>query len=113
MKILKPLDAPGSPGSAALPQQNDSAVKNGQGVTEHYTGIGEVMGIYFLGDFFARVKHPFRVKRSLLLNWEDLKSENIIVLGSPAENLFLRDLPQKQEFIFRPLTDEQGRKTFG
>jgi hypothetical protein len=114
MKILKPLDAPGSPlGSAALPQQIDAAQKNGQGVTEHYTGIGEVMGIYFLGDFFARVKHPFRVKRSLLLNWEDLKSENIIVLGSPAENLFLRDLPQNQELIFRPLTDEQGRKTFG
>ena len=114
MKILKPLDAPGSPlGSAALPQQIDAAEKNGQGVTEHYTGIGEVMGIYFLGDFFARIKHPFRVKRSLMLNWEDLKSENIIVLGSPAENLFLRDLPQKQELIFRPLTDEQGRKTFG
>ena len=42
-----------------------------------------------------------------------MKSENIIVLGSPAENLFLRDLPQKQELIFRPLKDEQGRNTFG
>lgn len=114
MKILKPLDAPGSPlGSAALPQEIDAIVKDGQGVTEHYTGIGEVMGVYFLGEFFARVKHPFRVKRSLLLTWEDLKSENIIVLGSPAENLFLRDLPQKQELIFRPLKDEQGKDTFG
>ena len=114
MKILKPLDAPGSPlGSAALPQQIDAAEHNGQGVTEHYTGIGEVMGVYFLGEFFARVKHPFRIKRSLLLTWEDLKSANIIVLGSPAENLFLRDLPQKQELIFRPLKDEQGRNTFG
>lgn len=114
MKILKPLDAPGSPlGSAALPQQIDAMEDNVQGVTEHYTGIGEVMGVYFLGEFFAGVKHPFRIKRSLLLTWEDLKSENIIVLGSPAENLFLRDLPQKQEFIFRPLKDEQGRSSFG
>lgn len=114
MKILKPLDAPGSTlGSAALPQQSNVVDAGGQSVTEHYTGIGEVMGTYFLGEFFARVKHPFRVKRSLLLTWEDLKSENIIVLGSPAENLFLRDLPQKQEFMFRPLKDGQGRQTFG
>lgn len=114
MRLLKPLDAPGSPpGSAALPQQTGGRKDVGPGVTEHYTGIGEAMGVYFLGELFARVKHPFRVKRSLLLTWEDLKSENIIVLGSPAENLFLRDLPQQQEFIFRPLKDDQGRNTFG
>jgi hypothetical protein len=71
------------------------------------------MGVYSLGEFFARVKHPFRVKRSLLLTWDDLKSGNLIVLGSPAENLFLRDLPQKQELVFRPLKDARGRDTFG
>lgn len=114
MRLLKPLDAPGSPpGSAALPQQTVAPKDIGPGVTEHYTGIGEAMGVYVLGEFFAQVKHPFRVKRSLLLTWEDLKTENIIVLGSPAENLFLRDLPQQQEFIFRPLKDNQGRNTFG
>ena len=72
-------------------------------MTELYTGIGEVMGSYFLGDFFARLGHASRVKRSLLLTWEDLKTENIVVLGLPAENFFLRDLPpQKQDFIFSP-----------
>ena len=66
-----------------------------------------------------------RVKRSLLLTWDDLKANDIVILGSPAENDLLRDLPQQQDFVFRmtkgsndisafgvvntkPATDEQG-----
>lgn len=75
-------------------------------VVDHYTGIGEAMGVYFLSAFFARLHHPFRVKRSLSLSWDDVKIENIVVLGSPAENLFLKELPQKQDFVFRPLKDQ-------
>ncbi len=85
---------------------------NGEGQLpriDHYTGIGELMGVYFLSDFFARVHHPFRLKRSLLLSWDDAKSENIVVLGSPAENFFLLDLPIKQDFVFRWVKDEHGR----
>jgi len=112
MKLFKPLDSPGtSPGSPALSQ--NIAAEGHQPVIEHYTGIGEVMGVYFLSDFFNKVKHPFRVKRSLLLTWDDLKTENIVVLGSPAENFFLRDLPQKQDFVFRVLKDEKQHETYG
>src|SRR5262245_24475860 len=112
MKLFKPLDAPGSSlGSPSIPQSETEQSK--EPVTELYTGIGEVMGSYFLGDFFARMGHASRVKRSLLLTWEDLKTENIVVLGSPAENFFLRDLPQKQDLIFKPMPDDNGNKTFG
>jgi len=112
MKLFKPLDAPGSSlGSPSIPQSETEQSK--EPVTELYTGIGEVMGSYFLGDFFARLGHASRVKRSLLLTWEDLKTENIVVLGSPAENFFLRDLPQKQDFIFKPMPDDNGNKSFG
>jgi hypothetical protein len=112
MKLFKPLDAPGSSlGSPSIPQSATEQSK--EPVTEMYTGIGEVMGSYFLGDFFARLGHASRVKRSLLLTWEDLKTENIVVLGSPAENFFLRDLPQKQDFIFKPMPDDNGNKSFG
>jgi hypothetical protein len=112
MKLFKPLDAPGSSlGSPSIPQSETDQSK--EPVTEMYTGIGEVMGSYFLGDFFARLGHASRVKRSLLLTWEDLKTENIVVLGSPAENFFLRDLPQKQDFIFKPMPDDNGNKSFG
>ena len=35
------------------------------------------------------------------------------MLGSPAENFFLRDLPQKQDFIFKPMPDDHWNKSFG
>jgi hypothetical protein len=76
---------------------------------DHYTGIGELMGVHVLGEFFAHLHQPFRVKRSLLLTWDDAKIENIVVLGSPAENLFLLDLPQQQDFTFRWVRDEHSR----
>lgn len=110
MRLYKPLDAPGShTGSFA----SFLAFQEQQSIVEHYTGIGETMGVYFLSDFFARVRHPFRLKRSLLVNWEDLKTENIVVLGSPAENFFLRELPQKQELVFQKVRDEHEHDTFG
>jgi hypothetical protein len=118
MKLLKSLDAPGSSlGSPVIPQREIGGVK--EPVIDLYTGIGEVMGSYYLGDFFARVRHASRVKRSLLLTWEEVKTQNVVVLGSPAENLFLRDLPQKQDFIFKtilpdvPDSHNKGKKVFG
>jgi len=112
MKLLKKLDSPGSSlGSPIIPQSEMEQSK--EPVIEHYTGIGEVMGAYYLGDFFARTRHASRLKRSLLLTWEDLKTENIVVLGSPAENFFLRDLPQKQDLVFKPMPDDNGNKSFG
>lgn len=108
MKLYNSLNAlagrDGSPASAATANGQTA-----QPMIDHYTGIGEVMGVYFLGDFFARMHQPYRLKRSLLLTWDDAKTENIVVLGSPAENLFLLDLPQQQDFTFRWLRDEQGR----
>ncbi len=112
MRSLKSLDSRGSSlGSPIIPQSEVERVK--EPIIEHYTGIGEVMGGYFLGDFLARVRHSSRVKRSLLLTWEDLKTENIVVLGSPAENLFLRDLPQKQDLIFKQMPDDNNKLDFG
>lgn len=86
--------------SAAL-----STYSNHPPMIDHYTGIGELMGVFFLSEFFAKAGHSMRVKRSLMLTWDDMKTENIVVIGSPAENLFLNDLPQKQDFVFRPMKD--------
>ncbi len=96
-------------------KQNDKPPREDEGLVlnEHYTGIGEVMGVYFLGDFMTRIGHAFRVKRSLLLTWDDVKSQNIVVLGSPAENEFLRDLPEQQEIVFRWLKGDKGEPEFG
>jgi hypothetical protein len=102
MKLLKGLDTQ-SPSDLRPPY-----------ITDHYTGVGEVMGVYSLGNLFAKANHSFKVKRSLLLTWDDLKfTENIVVLGSPAENLFLRQLPQDQDFVFRMAKGENQEDKFG
>jgi hypothetical protein len=87
--------------------------ESNQAITDHYTGVGEVMGVYSLGDLFYKARRSIRVKRSLMLNWDDLKTENIIILGSPAENFLLRDLPQQQDFVFRLIKDDRGNTVFG
>jgi hypothetical protein len=109
MQLLNPIDSPiRSAGSPSMPKNIE-----GKAVTEHYTGIGEVMGVYALGDLFYRAGHSIRVKRSLLLTWDDLKNGNLVVIGSPAENFLLRDLPQQQDFIFRVVEGADGKKSFG
>jgi len=108
MKLLKPLDSPGTSfGSQGTVEEGSSVI------TDHYTGVGEVMGVYALGDLFYKAGRSIRVKRSLLLTWDDLKTSDIIILGSPAENLLLRDLPQRQDFVFRVTKGKNGDPTFG
>jgi hypothetical protein len=118
MRLLKPMSTPFA-NSSPMSKESSPAI------TEHYTGVGEVMGVYAMGEFFHRAGRSMRVKRSLLLTWDDLKTNDIVILGSPAENDLLRDLPQQQDFVFRmtkgsndisafgvvntkPATDEQG-----
>lgn len=104
MRLLNPITGAGT-GDA----KNDAPAV----ITEHYTGVGEVMGVYALGEFFYKGGRSIRVKRSLLLTWDDLKTTDIIILGSPAENNLLRDLPQQQDFIFRLTRDASGHSAFG
>jgi len=106
MKYWKPMySPPAGPHSPPVPQISGTPEDGKTLIIDHYTGVGEVMGVYFVGNAFWKAGHSFRVKRSLLLTWDDLKTENIVFLGSPAENLLLRELPQRQEFVFQVLRD--------
>jgi hypothetical protein len=96
---LEPTDTPTDLGSANLAAERAIALGNLE-VIDHYTGIGEVMAVASLSRMFTQVNQAFRVKRSLLLAWDDVKTENIVILGSPHENYFLRRLPQRQDFVF-------------
>jgi hypothetical protein len=109
MRLFNSLDVMESGGNASALTQGNVGNPSALPMIDHYTGIGEVMGVHYLGDFFTRMHQPCRLKRSLLLNWDDAKAENIVVLGSPAENFFLLDLPQQQDFVFRWVRDEQQR----
>jgi hypothetical protein len=70
-------------------------------VLDHYTGVGEVLAVHQLDRVFDLFSQQLRVKRGSLFSLDDAKSNDLIFVGSPAENLTLRDLPGTQEFIFK------------
>lgn len=67
---------------------------------DHYTGVGEVLGVHELDRVFALFHRQIRVKRGSLFSLDDAKNNNLIFIGSPFENLSLLELPGTQEFIF-------------
>jgi hypothetical protein len=73
-------------------------------VLDHYTGVGEVLGVAELSKLFAQVHRDVRIKRALLLSLDDVKNNNVIFIGSLAENLVLREITTTQDFIFRRIT---------
>lgn len=80
---------------------SDSAGKAHAQVFDHYTGVGEVLAVHDLDDVFATLHGRVRVKRGSLFSLDDLKQNNLIFLGSPAENLTLRDIPSTTHFVFK------------
>ncbi len=70
-------------------------------ILDHYTGVGEVLGVSELSRVFTELHHEIKVKRGRLLALDDVKTSDVIFLGSPAENLTLREIPTTQDFVFR------------
>src|SRR5216683_3228553 len=78
-------------------------------ILDHYTGVGEVLAVHELDRVFGLLHRPIRVKRGSLFSLDDAKNNNLIFVGSPAENLTLREIPSTQEFVFQRL-DSGPRK---
>jgi hypothetical protein len=72
-------------------------------ILDHYTGVGEVLGVHELDEVFGLLHHPILVKRGSLFSLDDARNNDLIFVGSPAENLTLLDLPGTQEFVFKRL----------
>ncbi|HEX3353535.1 MAG TPA: hypothetical protein VHS34_11985 [Terriglobales bacterium] len=72
-------------------------------ILDHYTGVGEVLAVHALDRTFGLLHRKIRVKRGSLLSLDDVKNNDMIFVGSPAENLTLREIPSTQEFVFRRL----------
>ena len=70
-------------------------------VFDHYTGVGEVLAVHNIDEVFATLHGRVRVKRGSLFSLDDVKQNNLIFLGSPAENLTLRDIPNTSHFMFQ------------
>ena len=76
---------------------------SGREVLDFYTGTGEVLGIHALDRTFALLSRSMRVKRGGLLSLDDVENNDVIYVGSPLENLTLRDVPGLQDFAFKLL----------
>ena len=70
-------------------------------VLDHYTGVGEVLAIHELDRVFYLFNRQLRVKRGALFSLDDVRNNDLIFIGSPAENLTLLEIPGTQEFVFR------------
>ncbi len=73
-------------------------------ILDHYSGVGEVLAVHELDSVFGLLHQRIRVKRGSLLSLDDVKSNDLIFVGSPAENLTLLDIPGTQEFVFERLS---------
>ncbi len=78
-------------------------------ILDHYTGVGEVLAVHELDRVFALLHRSIRIKRGSLFALDDAKNNNLIFVGSPAENLTLRDIPSTHEFVFQRM-DSGPRK---
>ena len=79
-------------------------------ILEHYTGVGEVLAIHALDHTFGLLHRQLRVKRGSLLSLDDVKNNDTIFVGSPAENLTLRDIPSTHDFVFRTLDSRSAQR---
>ena len=78
-------------------------------VFDHYTGVGEVLAIHELDLVFSAFHRKLRVKRGSLFSIDDAKNNDLIFVGSPSENLTLREISGTHEFVFYRL-DSGPRK---
>jgi hypothetical protein len=87
------------------PQTNmryfNPATDSREAVLDHYTGVGEVLAIHELDRVFGLLNRQLRVKRGALFSLDDVRNNDLIFVGSPAENLTLLEIPGTQEFVFQ------------
>src|SRR5438552_6225983 len=72
-----------------------------EGILDHYTGVGEVLAVHQLERVLGLLNRELRVKRGALFSLDDVRNNDLIFIGSPAENLTLLEIPGTQQFIFQ------------
>ncbi len=65
----------------------------------NYTGVGEANAIFLLAKLFQSRRPDCLLKRSTALTWDDLRTHNVILLGSPKFIPQLKELPFEQDFV--------------
>jgi hypothetical protein len=72
--------------------------------TYDYADAGAVESVFLLSPFFARQHKDVNLKRSESLGWEDIRNNDIVILGKPALNPSIQFLLNASDFV----DDEDG-----
>jgi hypothetical protein len=65
-----------------------------------YTGTGELEGVAMLTSLFTQMGARPTVESSYDITTDDLKRHNIVLLGSPFQNVAVAQLPARGDFLF-------------
>jgi hypothetical protein len=65
----------------------------------HFVSAGEVHAVLSLVRLFARLRTPLEVRNSRFTSWNELRSANLILLGSSRTNSFLDSLQGGNNFV--------------
>ncbi len=90
-----------------------AAGDSGAFILDHYTGVGEVLAVHQLDRVFTLLNQQLRVKRGSLFSLDDAKNNDLIFVGSPAENLTLLDIPGTEEFVFQRIASGPRKGDLG
>ncbi len=72
----------------------------------HYLSAGEVHCLLSLSRLFHEAGVPVETRNSRIASWSDLHGANLILLGSPRTNTFLRSLQPDAGFVVTETTIE-------
>lgn len=70
--------------------------------TYDYADSGAVESVFLLGRFLARQHREVNLKRSESLGWEDIRNNDVIILGKPALNPSIQFLLNSSDFEDSP-----------
>ncbi len=75
----------------------------------HYLSAGEVHGLLSLTRMFHELGIPAETRNARISSWNDLRAVNLILLGSPRTNPFLRSLQPQEGFFVTERSIEDRR----
>ena len=96
------MGAAATPGLARRLVANPSLLSHAGNVwfEDVYTGTGEVMAVYYLTQMFDHFHRSIQVERSRLVSIDDLRTHDVVFLGSTREDSLLGGLPATEDFYF-------------
>lgn len=68
-----------------------------------HTGVGEVEATLKLANLASRLGFELDLKRSMLVDWDEILDDNVVYLGGPGGNPQVAELGAAANFAFEPL----------